>query len=264
MVPAALGTQTAGSIIRPASYCGAIGFKPTYGMLPVEGIHPLAPSLDTLGFFVQKLEDIPLLLSALTGARPSPIAPAHPRLGLCRTEAWPRAEPYTQRAVEDAARRLGAVDVDLGPHFSGLVDAQVAIMGAEASAALHREPHDGLSSRFQQFLEEGAAVSPEQLGSARTQAERCRAEIDRLFDSFDALLTPAANGEAPEGLAATGDPLFARIWTLLGTPCLSLPLLHGPAGLPVGLQVVGPRSRDATLLSAAAWIIDLMTGTRHD
>jgi amidase len=255
MVPAALGSQTAGSIVRPASYCGVIGFKPTHGALPLQGIHPLAPSLDTLGFFVSAIADVPVLLSALSGAPSVAIRTSKPRLGLCRTEAWPRADTETRKAIEDAARALGAREVELGPAFQGLIDAQIAVMGHEASQALGGEPQTGLSPRLREFLREGAKVTPERVRAARDQADRCRLQLDEIFSTFDALLTPAATGEAPMGLAATGDPLFCRIWTLLGVPCASLPVLKGPAGLPVGLQVVGGRNREDVLLSACAWIL---------
>ena len=258
MVPAALGSQTAGSIVRPASYCGVIGFKPTHGALPLQGIHPLAPSLDTLGFFVGAIEDVPVLLSALAGAPPVAIQTSKPRLGLCRTEAWSRAETETRKAIEDAAGALGAREVDLGPAFQGLIDAQIAIMGHEASTALGGEPETELSPRLRELLREGAKVGPERLRAARDQADRCRRQLDEIFATVDALLTPAATGEAPVGLGATGDPLFCRIWTLLGAPCASLPVLKGPAGLPVGLQVVGGRNREDVLLSACTWILETL------
>jgi len=253
MVPAALGSQTAGSVIRPASYCGVMGFKPSFGLLPLEGVHPLAPSLDTLGLFVRALDDIPLLVSVLA-ASPLQIRPARPRLGFCRTEAWAHAALETQTAVEQAAKALGARDVDTGASFAGLIDAQIAIMGAEAAETLGDEPEERLTPKLREFLRAGAKVTPNRLAAAREQAERCRREIDAMFEEVDVLLTPAAVGEAPEGLGATGDPIFCRIWTLLGVPCLSLPVLKGPAGLPIGLQIVGRRGRDAELLAAAAWI----------
>ena len=253
MVPAALGSQTAGSVIRPASYCGVMGFKPSFGLLPLEGVHPLAPSLDTLGLFVRALDDIPLLVSVLA-ASPLQIRPARPRLGFCRTEAWAHAALETQTAVEQAAKALGARDVDTGASFAGLIDAQIAIMGAEAAETLGDEPEERLTPKLREFLRAGAKVTPNRLAAAREQAERCRREIDATFEQVDVLLTPAAVGEAPEGLGATGDPIFCRIWTLLGVPCLSLPVLKGPAGLPIGLQIVGRRGRDAELLAAAAWI----------
>ena len=253
MVPAALGSQTAGSVIRPASYCGAIGFKPSFGLLPLEGVHPLAPSLDTLGLFVRALDDIPLLMSVLA-ASSLQIRPARPRLGFCRTEAWAHAAPQTQTVMEKAAKALGARDVDPGASFAGLIDAQIAIMGAEAAETLGDEPEERLSPKLREFLRAGTKVTPDRLAAAREQAERCRGELDATFEKVDALLTPAAAGEAPEGLGATGDPIFCRIWTLLGVPCLSLPVLKGPAGLPIGLQIVGRRGHDAELLAAAAWI----------
>lgn len=258
MVPAALGTQTAASIIRPASFCGVIGLKPTHGLLPLEGVHPLAPSLDTLGFFVRQIEDARLLLGVLSRRAPVQAEKGRPRLGFCRTEAWPRATPQTQQAVENAARRLGAKEIELGPSFAGLIDAQIAIMGAEAHQAMQAKPQMQLSPRLRQFLQDGAKVSPDRLRAAHEQAEGARREIGAIFEDLDALVTPAAVGEAPVGLDATGDPIFSRIWTLLGTPCISLPVLAGPAGLPVGLQVVGPRSGEARLLGAATWILGEM------
>ena len=259
MVPAALGSQTAGSVIRPASYCGVIGFKPTWGLLPLEGVHPLAPSLDTLGLFVRALDDVPVLMPVLSRS-PMRGRAIRPRLGFCRTEAWPRATAETRNALEEAAKALGAREVDPGASFTGLIDAQIAIMGAEAAQTLGHEPEERLSPKLREFLREGRKVTPDRLAAAREQAERCGREIEATFGEVDALLTPAATGEAPEGLGATGDPIFCRIWTLLGVPCLSLPILEGPAGLPLGLQIVGRRGRDADLLAAAAWVEQQLRG----
>jgi Asp-tRNA(Asn)/Glu-tRNA(Gln) amidotransferase A subunit family amidase len=259
MVPVALGSQTAASVVRPASFCGVIGFKSTHGLVPLDGVHPLAPSLDTLGFFVRAIEDVAPVLEVLTGRPTPPLDMRRPRLGLVRTEAWPNAAPETQRAIEDAAQRLGAPEIDPGANFEGLVAAQIAIMGAEANEAIH-EPRERLSPKLRRFLEKGANVPEASLRAARDQAEACRRELDRMFDRIDAVVTPAAVGEAPIGLESTGDPLFSRIWTLLGTPCLSLPLLKGPAGLPLGLQVVGPRRDEGRLIGAAAWIMRELGG----
>jgi Asp-tRNA(Asn)/Glu-tRNA(Gln) amidotransferase A subunit family amidase len=266
MVPAALGTQTAASIIRPASFCGVVGWKPTFGTLPLEGVHPLAPSLDTLGFLVAALEDVPLLTAAIAAVPPRPLQrlARPPRLALCRTELWERAEPSTRGAIEAAAtnlERAGAEvrELELGPLFRGLVEAQIAIMGAEAAVALRDKPRAQLSEKLRVFLEMGAAVTPERLGAARAQAARCGAELDAAFASpsgFDALLTPAAAGEAPQDLTVTGDPVFSRMWTLLGVPSLSLPLLSGPAGVPLGLQLIGRRGGDEGLLGAGAWVVE--------
>jgi amidase len=255
MVPFALGSQTAGSVVRPASFCGVIGWKPAFGAVSLEGVRALAPSLDTLGFFVRELDDVPLVLAALTGVQPRP-APPPRRFGLCRTELWDRAEAGTRQAVERAADQIAAgdaviVDVDLPP---GLADAQIAIMGAEAAAALGGEPQQRLSARLREFLDQGRAVTPERLRAARDLAEHGRRKLAEAFASVDAIITPAAVGEAPVGLGATGDPALARIWTLLGAPCASLPVLSGTSGLPVGLQVVA--ASDDTLLAAAAYAME--------
>lgn len=247
MVPAALGSQTAGSVIRPASYCGVMGFKPSFGLLPLEGVHPLAPSLDTLGFFVRQVADVPWIAAALSGgARPAAIVELArpPRLGLCRTDQWARAERTTQRLVEDAAVRLGSAGAEVRDieAFAGLAAAQAIVMAVEAAQVFReeRQRNDArLSPTFRALLEEGERCAPERLREAREVAERGRRELDDVFGSVDALLTPAALGEAPIGLQSTGDPAFCRAWTLLGCPCISLPVLKGPAGLPIGLQIVG-------------------------
>jgi Asp-tRNA(Asn)/Glu-tRNA(Gln) amidotransferase A subunit family amidase len=252
MVPLALGTQTAASVIRPASFCGVIGWKPSFGALPLAGVHALAPSLDTLGFFVRELADVRVVMAAL-GA-PLPEHARAPSLALCRTGTWDRAEPSTRRALEDAAARLGAREVMLGPSFDGLVEAQLAIMAAEAAVSLRAELERGpehLSPRLRALLAEGRSITPERLREAHAQGATCRAELQEIFKSVDALFTPAAAGEAPIGLEATGDPLFSRIWTLLGNPAVSLPLIEGPAGMPLGLQLIGPAAGESRLLAAA-------------
>ena len=249
MVPFALGTQTAGSVIRPASYCGVIGWKGSFGVVSLAGVHPLAPSLDTLGFFVRELEDVPLVFEALTGRRLRPAAPPR-RFWFCRTELWDRVEPSAQRALEEAAQRLAltgveVVDVELPP---GLAEAQIAIMGAEAAVSLRGEPREQLSQRLREMIDEGFAVSPERLRAAHKLAG------STAFPLVDAILAAAAPSEAPLGLTATGDPALSRIWTLLGAPCVSLPLLHGPSGLPLGLQLIAGRGEDERLLAAAAYV----------
>ena len=262
MLPAALGSQTAGSVIRPASFCGAVGYKPTFGAFDLQGVHPLAPSLDTLGFFVRQVADVPWIAAALSGgARPAAIVELArpPRLGLCRTDQWARAERTTQRLVEDAAVRLGSAGAEVRDieAFAGLAAAQAIVMAVEAAQIFReeRQRNDArLSPTFRALLEEGERCAPERLREAREVAERGRRELDDVFGSVDALLTPAALGEAPIGLQSTGDPAFCRAWTLLGCPCISLPVLKGPAGLPIGLQIVGMRNDDARLLAIASWI----------
>jgi Asp-tRNA(Asn)/Glu-tRNA(Gln) amidotransferase A subunit family amidase len=260
MVPAALGTQTAGSVIRPASFCGVFGFKPTYGRLPMKGIHPLAPSLDTLGVFTRALDDVSLLLNGL--GLPLEDAPLRrpPRVGLWRTEVWGLAAPFTQRFLEDALRTLAAAgapvrDVELG--VDGLVDAQATVMGVEAAASLAqlRTTHpEALSARLRAFVDEGVDTPPERYQAALALAATGRQRAEEVFADVDVLLTPAATGEAPAGLDATGDPAFGRIPTLLGLPCLTVPGATGLGGLPLGLQLVGRAGSDAALLAVAAWV----------
>ena len=264
MVPLALGTQTAASVIRPASFCGVIGWKPTFGIFSLRGVRPIAPSLDTLGFFARELEDVPLMLAALAGraAEPMPPQPQRPVIALCRSELWERAEPSTRTALEHLAAQLarkGAEvrELELPSAFAGLAEAQIAIMGAEAAISMRRdlEQHaPQTSAPLREFLQAGLAVSPERLQAAREQAERCRLLLQQVFAGVDALLTPASVGEAPD-LSSTGDPIFSRIWTLLGTPSVSLPLLRGPRGLPLGAQLVAAPGRDERLLAAARFAL---------
>lgn len=262
MVPAALGTQTAGSVIRPASFCGVVGMKPTHGVVSMEDVSPFAPSLDTFGLFVRDVEALPLLLHAAGMPFARPVLHGAPRIALCRTEQWPLAEASTRALVEGAAQalaRAGATveEAELGPEHAGLAEAQRTIMAAEAARTL-REIRERQGARLSKilldFLAEGDRVTREREEAARALADRARAALPALFERHDALLTASAIGEAPPGLASTGDPAFNRIWTLLGMPCVTLPAGLGPAGLPVGVQLVGLPRRDGDLVTTAAWV----------
>jgi amidase len=263
MVPAALGTQTAGSVIRPASFCGVFGFKPTHGQLPLEGVKVISPSLDTLGVFGRDLDDLPLLAGVL-GLRivPEP-PPDRPRIALCRTAQWEFAEPATRKLVEEAAvtlERAGARVEELRwpAALDAAFEAQKTIMAAEMASSLQPERRAGearLGEQLRKLFREGDAARETSYPAAVEQAARLRPLFDEVAAPFDALLTPAAQGEAPQGLGFTGDPVFNRIWTLLHGPCLSLPLARGPAGMPVGLQLVAGRGRDARLLAAAHFVV---------
>ncbi len=271
MVPFAFGTQTAGSIIRPAAFCGVVGYKPSFGTVSRVGVKALCDTLDTVGALARTVADAALLVAATSGRRDllleRPLDHA-PRVGLCRTYEWKHVQPATEAAFEHARTQLGQAgvtlkDVDLPPQFAGLVQAQTDIMGYELaqSLAYERLTHQAqLSPRLQQMLADGLAVTHERYTAAIALARGCRRAVPQVFTDVDVLLAPSAAGEAPAGLAATGDPLFNRIWTLLHTPCVHLPFTTGPQGLPVGLQVIGNIGADRETLAAADWLLARLRG----
>lgn len=265
MVPLALGTQTAGSVIRPAAYCGVVGYKPSLGRVTGAGVKSLSRTLDVVGGFGRSVRDVGLLGAVLTGdarlTQWSATEPAAPRIGLFQTPAWPQADADTQAAWEQAVRALAPVadcrDVEEPAGFAELIQLQKDVMAFEMAHALSHERvqhRAALSERLLALLDEGIALpgASHAANQARTTAWRQR--IDALFASHDVLLTPSATGEAPEGLGATGDPLFCRSWSLLGLPSVHLPFARGHRGLPVGLQLVGRHGTDHRLLAAAHWI----------
>ena len=262
MVPLAYGTQTAGSIIRPASYCGIVGYKPTHGTLPRAGIKPLADSLDTLGTLTRTVADAALFVAAVSGRdlAPRPLAQP-PRIGLCRTPEWNAAQPETVVAMENAAaalERAGAKvrEIILPRGFAKVTQAQIDIMNYEICAALacERLQHDeGLSDKLKQLLENAQQCDAPRYDAAQALVASCRGQLEDVFVDVDVLLAPSAPGEAPAGLAATGDPIFCRMWTVLHVPTINLPCALGPQGLPVGVQIIGRRGDDARALAVADW-----------
>jgi len=262
MVPLALGTQTAGSVIRPAAFCGIVGFKPTYGRLNLTGTKPFAPSLDTLGCFARDVGDIELLRSALTGETYRPLQPpaARVRVGIYRSREWNVAQPSTQQAVLDVAEHLrsGADvrDVDV-PDADAATDAQATVMAFEAAQSLgyeYRVHRDALSPRLVELIETGLAVRYADYVAAQHAAASARSAFRATFDAHDVLLTPSAPGEAPAGLDATGDPIFNRGATMLGVPAVTLPVGKGDNGLPIGVQLIGAWDGDRELLAVAEWL----------
>lgn len=263
MVPLAFGTQTAGSIVRPAAYCGVVGYKPTHATLPLAGIKPLAPSLDTVGVLARRVDDAALFIGtlarngAIAQAATGPHAPL--RIGLCHTPHWERASADSRVALQTAARaleRAGAtvVDIELPPACQGLTEAQIDIMAFEAVAAFAPEAADPaarFSPAFARQLEAGRAVTGERFHAALAHAEAARSVLAAALSEVDAVLAPSAEGEAPAGLEATGDPIFCRMWTLLGTPCVHVPTGTGATGLPVGVTVTASRHADARVLAVA-------------
>lgn len=266
MVPVALGTQTVGSIIRPASYCGVVGFKPTHGTLSVAGVKALAPSLDTLGWFTRHLADTRTLFTALTGSES--IAPLERldgiRVGLCRVPSPQPPSPEVSAALDDAAARMASLGaqlahVDLGDAFDALVTHQQTILAYEAARALASE-HERFAASMSQallgLLDEGQAIPLTRYWQARQATEEARRTLSlHLAERFDVLLAPSATGVAPLGHASTGDPVYSRAWTLLGVPCVNLPLHWTEQGLPVGVQLIADRYQDRRLLSIASALL---------
>ena len=262
MVPLAFGTQTGGSVIRPASFCGVVGYKPTFGQFSYVGVKLLANSLDTLGGFARTVEDLALLRHAMLGA-PSAVAPMSgaPKLGLCRTPWWEQAEASTRAALETAAgvfADAGArvTEVALPASFEALPKFNDIISGFEARRSLaHEFTHheDKLSVLLKESMPPGTDIPFADYRGALEGAWHCRSDFPEVLADFDALLVPSAVGEAPATLASTGDPLFNRAWTTIGAPCVTLPKYSGLAGLPVGVQLVGLPGGDEHLLGIAAW-----------
>jgi Asp-tRNA(Asn)/Glu-tRNA(Gln) amidotransferase A subunit family amidase len=264
MVPLALGTQTAASVIRPAAYCGVVGFKPSFGLIPRAGVKSLSESLDTVGGFGRCVEDVALLTSVMANAPQWRRLPTDrkPRIGVCRTPHWDKASEAMQQAFEATVQRLikagvKVMDVTLTEAVAALTQVHDEVMCSEASKALadERLNHgDLLSDRLKTMLERGAAMTFEQSIQHRAQLASARHQLGRGFADYDLLLTPSACGEAEHGLERTGDPLFSRIWSLLGLPSLNLPVGFGPQGLPLGVQLIGPAMSDTATLAFCAWI----------
>jgi Asp-tRNA(Asn)/Glu-tRNA(Gln) amidotransferase A subunit family amidase len=268
MVPAALGTQTGGSVIRPAAFCGVFACKPSFGAINRAGMKFDAESLDTIGVFGRSVEDLALALEPLSG-RASPAFPSthgKPRIGLCRTPSWRRADPATQANLEAAARALEKAgarvqDFELPAGSDRLFDEHKIIMGYENARALAWEYFnfpEKISADLKPRLDEGWQVTREAYDELREHASRCRAALADGMREVDFLLTPSATGEAPRSLATTGDPVFNRAWTLFGVPCVTIPHGKGPHGLPLGVQLVGAYDGDSPLLGWAAWAADAL------
>jgi Asp-tRNA(Asn)/Glu-tRNA(Gln) amidotransferase A subunit family amidase len=276
MVPLALGSQTNGSVIRPAAFCGVYGFKPTHGLIPRHGILKLSRALDHVGAFARTIEDIALVCESLVGhderdpdTRPraripfgavaAEEPPLPPLIAFVRTPMWERAEADTVEAFEELAEALGdrVEEVELPESARSAWDWHRTIMDAEMAASLDAEWERGrerLSERLRALLARGRDAGALEYQRALARIPRVNEAFADLFSRFDAILTPAAPGTAPRGLDSTGDPAFCTLWTLAGMPALNLPLMQGGNGLPLGVQLVGPRNGDARLLRTARWL----------
>jgi Asp-tRNA(Asn)/Glu-tRNA(Gln) amidotransferase A subunit family amidase len=265
MVPLAIGTQTTGSTIRPASFCGAFAYRPTVGDLRCVGVKEASGSFDTLGLIARSIEDITLYRDVLIGTRPEPL-PADsgtPRIGFCRTHVWRTLEPYTQRLLEDAARKLAqagakVTEITLPAEFERMEEVHRRISSFEFARNFtwEIENHwEGISERLRNGrIKDGLTCTLEQYLEARSFAERCRAAFADSFGDCDVLLTASAIGEAPVGLSSTGNVAPSTIWTVVHAPSVTLPVFKGPNGLPVGAQLVAKRNDDRRLFAAARWV----------
>ena len=262
MVPLGIGTQTAGSVIRPASFCGVYGYKATYGLLSFAGIRHYAESVDTLGCMARSVEDLAFFRDVLLGVEPAPFEPfpGRPRLGLCRTHHWDEADEATRTCLEDGARRLAAAgveveDVDLPAGMEDSLEVYNRIQQFEGARCLGPDfdAHPDLLSVDARALRDlGMAVDAASYHEAVRRHYEWRAATDEAFAGYDAVLTPSAAGEAPRGLRFTGDIAFNYLWTALHLPAVTIPAFTGPQGLPIGLQLVAPRHADDRLLAVSA------------
>lgn len=277
MVPGAIGSQTNGSVIRPAAFCGVVGFKPTHGLIPRTGALLLSRTLDHVGVFARSVDDAGLLAEVMAGpdagdpdtraaARPLLVdvagrePPAPPRFAFVRTPGWPQAEKVTETLFAKLVTRLGAqvTEVALSGEFDRVVDAHRAVMDVEMAHNFDRDYEqggDGLSKVLRALIERGRKVLAVNYVNALAGSAALNRTLDPVFDAYDAILTPAAPGAAPRGIESTGNPIFNGLWTYLGTPAVTLPLLKSDDGLPIGVQLVGRRADDARLLRTANWLM---------
>lgn len=267
--PLAFGTQTAGSIVGPAAFCGAVGFKPSFGTIPRLGMKLMSDNLDTIGTITRDIAGAALLTTAASGrdmGSPETRPGRAPRIGLCRSPQWASADAATHALLEDAAgilARCGAhVEVrDLPADYAEMSIAHPVVMNGESAANMAWElttRPEGISDVLRERLEWGRAQGPAALDAALGVFARLQAGFPAATEGLDVLITPAATGEAPAGLAWTGDPVFNFLWTCLHVPCLTIPVAKGPTGLPLGLQIVGRRGEDAATLAWAQWISSAM------
>jgi Asp-tRNA(Asn)/Glu-tRNA(Gln) amidotransferase A subunit family amidase len=276
MVPGAIGTQTAGSTIRPAAFCGVVGFKPTHGLIPRTGALMLSRTLDHVGMLARTVEDVALLAETLTGFDPEdadtrPVArppfmtvagsepPLPPRFAFVKSAAWEHAEPVTREAFAELIEELGDAvsEVDLGASFARALEFHRTVLEVDMAHNLHRDYEKGgdqLSAQLREIIERGRKRLAVDYTGAVAAIGPLNEALEFVFDEYDAVLTPAAPGEAPRGMP-TGNPVFCTTWTYLGTPAITLPLLRSEAGLPLGVQLVARRGNDARLLRTARWLV---------
>ncbi len=277
IVPVAIGTQTGGSVIRPASFCGVIGFKPTRGLISRSGLQPLCETIDQVGVFGRDIEDVALVTQTLIGADTNdastygvlprhltdvalPTPPFKPKFAFIKTPFWGRMAPDTRADFERLAECFGdgMQTEQLPPMANQASDNLRTIMDAEFAMAMDEHmtyAGDDLDARTRDIVMRGRHVNALEYLKAKRAIEPVTASFDTLFEHFDAILTPASLGPAPKGLGNTGDSIMNVLWSYTGMPAISLPLLQSESGLPVGIQLVGARHDDARLLRTANWLM---------
>ncbi len=263
MVPIAFGTQTAGSVIRPAAFCGVAAFKPSYRLIPMVGVKEVSWHLDTAGLFGSGVGDVAFAAAAILDRdlRVDRAPPAAPRLALVRTHLWPQASVAMQNAVETAGRIAVAAgakvsDLTLPPILADAYEAHFTIQDYENIRALgfeYERHRDRIAKSLRDHLTTATAISADEYDAARRITSRARQLLADAMADYDAILTPSAPGAAPLGLGATGNPMFNRLWTLMGAPCVNVPGLHENE-LPLGVQIVGRFGRDRAALEAALFV----------
>ena len=281
MVPLALGSQTNGSVIRPAAFCGVFAVKPSHGLVSRAGVLPLSRTLDHVGAFARSLADLALILDVIAGRDPAdadtrPFAradfraiqaekpPLPPRFAFVRTPVWDKADSDTRAAFEEIAAALGSsiTSVNLSQSLAEAWEVHRTIMATEMAHNLAPLVARGDPSEvMRKLLAHGKSVSAVDYLGALAKVPKYTAVIAEIFDQYDAIVTPAAAGVAPKGLSATGDPAFCTLWTLTSLPALALPLLAGEDGLPLGVQLVGAPGHDARLLRTASALINTLSAT---
>ncbi|MBK20677.1 MAG: amidase [Rhodospirillaceae bacterium] len=266
MVPAAFGTQTAGSIHRPAAHCGIIGFKPTFDSYSLHGVWPAAQSLDTLGLLTRAMDDIELLSAALLG-RPVQLnrsGVSSPRIAICKTHQWDIVKPETEEAIaiaRDTLNKAGAeiIELTLPKSFEELVSARDIISSYERARATSHEwfnHRDQLSPQLQRGIAKGFGWQYEQYTAAMKIGADCRRKLDILFEDFDAIIAPCTAGEAPPDRNSTGDHTHIGMWNLLHVPSYALPTHKGPNNMPVAIQLIGRHGADDALFDFAKWVLN--------
>lgn len=262
MVPAAFGTQTGGSVLRPAAFCGVVGFKPTFGRYSRTGIKFAAESFDTIGTIARNVDDIELLDDVLVGRRAASRPDAKRAVvGMCKTHLWSTAQPETVAAMERVANSFRSADarvtdVTLDATFANLTAARARINAYERARGMAYEWHrhrEAISERLRATIAQGFAMPPEEYWAAQDLVAQCRALLAIAMKEVDVLLTPCVPGEAPGGLHSTGEPRFQELWTALYVPTFSIPAGSGPGGLPTAVQLVGKAGHDEKLLAVARW-----------